>query len=646
MARACGDVEVYPNFFCISFIDYDSDAEITFEISERKNDLTRLHDYIRNSLKYFISFNGMHYDNIITMYLHSNYSALKNLEAHRINGALKQLNDLVILTDDNDRETQQKYARYKRGHPWETIDLFLYWSKLTRVSRKLSLKSIAVNMNWHRIQELPLGPDHVVKPEEMDAIIEYNLNDCRITKELAQRMKKDINLRAEAKKRYGFHCLSWDGVKLGYNILLKRYSDRIGAEMREVRELRTPRASIDIGALILPVIGFKGGSLGHRTFIEDKALIHEFSSFQGLYQYLKGLTVRSTKEVNCRVMYKGNRYDVKSGGLHTYHGASVVKPGSNQIYEDDDVSSYYPTLGAEWEMIPEHLGSEFAEELNAVRQERLDLKHKGLGKSNDAELLKLAMNGGFYGNTNNEHTAMYDPQCMLTITINGQLFLLMLCERLIDAGATVDMCNTDGITILYDESIATEVRRICKEWEAISRMELESVNYVKVARRDINNYLAIYTTQDKKTGEMTVGYKQKGAFLTEPGVDMSHDNLVIPKALYNYYQTGEPVEEFIRRHPNIYDFCSCQKVSKAYGVYWNGKLQQRLNRYYVTKRGAYLYKSKDGTNMQHMLKDFSVQLFNDYVEKPMSEYNINYEYYIAETNKFLNQLEPIQLSMF
>ena len=645
MARGVGDVEVYPNFFCISFADYDSDLETTYEISERKNDLTALNEYVGKRLKQFISFNGMHYDNVITMYLHSNYHQLKNLGYEAITKALKQLNDLVILSDENDQEARNKYARYKRNHPWETIDLFLYWSKLTRVSRKLSLKSIAVNMNWPRIQELPLGPDHEVSLEEIPAIIEYNLNDCRVTKELAKRMKKDINLRAEAKKRYGFHCMSWDGVKLGYNILLKRYSDRIGAEMRDVRELRTRRASIDIGSLILPVIAFKDGPLTKRQYIEKKALITEFSSFKGLYEYLKGLTVTTTTEVNCRVMYKGNRYDVKSGGLHTYHGASVVAPGPNEIYEDDDVSSYYPSLGEAWGMTPAHLGPEFAEELKAVKEERLTLKRNGLGKSNDAELLKLAMNGGFYGNTNNEHTAMYDPQCMLTITINGQLFLLMLCEQLIDAGAKVDMCNTDGITILYDKSITDKVRDIFKAWEKMSRMELENVNYLKVARRDINNYLAIYTTKDKE-GNASVGYKQKGAFLTDPPVDMSHDNLVVPKALYNYYQNGEPVEAFIRKHTNIYDFCSCQKVSKVYSVYWNGKKQQRLNRYFVTKGGAYLYKSKDGVGMEHMMSGFPVGLFNDFYEKPMEDYRINYDYYIAEAKKALLQLEPQQLSMF
>lgn len=637
ITRGVGDVETYPNFFCISFVDYVSDHEVTFEISERKNDLGSLVSCIR-SLQYFISFNGQHYDNLMVQYLNANYNRLIATNPGSINKELKVLNDLIINADENDRTTYNAFERYTRNQPWQTIDLFLYWSKLTRISRKLSLKSMAVNMNWPRIQELPYGPDHIVELHEMDAIIDYNLNDCRITKELAVRMKKDINLRMDAKKRYGFNCLSWDGVKLGYNILLKRYSDRIGAEISNVRALRTVRTQVDIGALILPVIAFKEASTTKRQYIEDKSLITEFTSFYGLHMYLKGLTVKTTKEISCRVMYKGNRYDVKSGGLHTYHNSEVKDPGK-LLYRDIDVSSYYPTFGGKWQAIPEHLGIEFAEELESVRQERIKLKANGQGKSNDAELLKLAMNGGFYGNTNNEHTAMQDMRCMLNITINGQLLLLMLCEQLIDIGATIDMCNTDGVTILFPEAIKDAVEKVCSDWEVLSRMELERITYLKVVRMNINNYIALY--DDKGTTKA----KLKGLFLTEPPVDMSRDALVISKALYAHYVEGKDIEQFIRSHNNIYDFCICQKVSKQHFVTWNGKAQQRLNRYFVTNSGPYLYKVKDGVS-SHMMKDRSVQLFNDYYKASMEKYNINYNYYVSEAKKLINQLEPQQLSMF
>jgi hypothetical protein len=170
-------------------------------------------------------------------------------------------------------------------------------------------------------------------------------------------------------------------------------------------------------------------------------------------------------------------------------------------------------------------------------------------------------------------------------------------------------------------------------------MELESVVYKKVVRRDINNYLALYEEKDKGTGEIKIKAKEKGMFMTDPEIDKSREFLVIAKALKEYYMNDTPIEEFIRNHKDIYDFCSAQKVDKKYTVWWNGQPQQRLNRYYVCKSGPYLDKG-----MEHMMKDWSVQLFNNFEER--EDYGINYEFYIAETKKVMNDLSSQQLKMF
>lgn len=629
-------MEVYKNFFSCTFIDFDSDETYVFEISERVNQLTEFVEFV-NKIRYFIGFNIVHYDNPIIMYLVKNVGELKEKPWDDITMRLKSLSDCII--GDDEGHNYKLYSKYKYP-PYTSVDLFLYWSKLTRRSRKLSLKSFAININWPRIQELPIPHDSLIRLDQIDDLLSYNKNDSEVTKALARKMSKDINLRVAARTRYGFDCLSWDGVKLGLNVLVKRYCDRTERDMRDVNALRTYRESIDIGGLLLPIINFKEGDVGVREFIEDKKLVRQFKSFYGLWKYLQNLTVTTTKSISCQVMYKGNRYDVKSGGLHTYHNASVVTVPEGWYYRDKDVSSYYPSFGEAWDIGPEHLGPEFTQELGFVKAERIDLKHRGEGKSSAAELLKLAMNGGFYGNTNNEYTPMYDPRAMLKITMNGQLLLLMLCEALIDIGVVIDMCNTDGITILYPKELHEQVEEICDEWQAMSRMELETVVYTKVVRKDINNYLAFY----EEKGVTKV--KEKGMFLTDPPIDMSHDFVIIPIALRAYFEHGTPIEETIKNHKDIYAFCASMKVDKAYGVWWNGSQQQRLNRYFVTKGGAYLYKSKDGSTMEHMMKGYPVRLFNDYYEAPMEEYNIDYAYYVSKTREVLTELEPTQSTLF
>lgn len=629
--RFCYDIEVYRNFFSAAFVDYDTGEKYLFEISSRKNQIKELVSFIKN-IKYLIGFNSLNYDNVIIMYMFKNLSELEYLEASEINAILKKISDEIITEDS------KKYNEYRYRTPFVTIDLFLFWSKMLRISKKLSLKSLAINMRWSRIQELPIAPDQDIMLDEMDLLIDYNFNDVYVTEKLAKdHLREDINLRMAAKIKYGLDCMSWDSVKLGLNILVKRYCERTGKNIRQVRELRSPRSSVNIGDLILPAIQFNNGSDTYIQYIEDKKIVTQFSSFFGLYKYLKGLTVINTNEINCRVLLEGNRYDVKSGGLHTFHNPGVVVPEDDEIYADKDVSSYYPTLGAMWGFIPEHLGTEFAEELDSIRLERLDLKNKGLGKSNEAKMLKLALNGGFYGNTNNEYTPMFDKKCMLSITINGQLMLLMLCERLMAIGVKIDMCNTDGVTILYKKHLHDKVEEICKQWEIETRTELETVEYLKVVRMNINNYKAIYKEGDK------IKVKDKGMFMCDPLVDQSSDSLVIPKALHEYYVNNTSIETFVKSHTEIYDFCSAKKVDKKYTVYWDNKPQQRLNRYFVVKSGAYLYKCKSQGLYEHLFKDCPVELFNDYVKK--DDYNINYAHYIKKIREVMNELSPLQTSL-
>lgn len=253
-----------------------------------------------------------------------------------------------------------------------------------------------------------------------------------------------------------------------------------------------------------------------------------------------------------------------------------------------------------------------------------------------SDTYKLALNGE-YGNLINPYSWLYDPQAAMGITLNGQLFLSMLSERLTDAGIKVDSLNTDGITCLIPKSKIDVYNNICKEWQELTGLELEFNEYKKVIRRDVNTYFAQFTN-----GKV----KEKGDFLTKPVLGKGYDKPIISIALKEYFINNIPVEKTIKEHNNIYDFCMMQKVDKKFKVFWNGKQQQRINRYYVSNNGAYLYKQKPGGNLENMLKGFGVTVFNKFEKKEMKDYNINYNYYIAEAKKLIHEIEPNQLSLF
>jgi hypothetical protein len=439
--RIVHDIECLPNFFSVAIVDYDSDREWCFEISERKNQIKELVEFYKQ-VKYAIGFNSVHYDDIVLNYLFKNYNRFKSLEYSEITKQLKNMSDCVI------NEQYDIYKQYKYQIPYAQIDLYCYWAKSARKTKMLSLKSISVGLNWKLIKEFPLKHTDNIKLEQIDEFLKYNFNDSYITKTLANKMSNDINLRIAAKKNYGLNCLSWDGVKLGQNVLLTKHCDKYGLDIKEVNTLRTYVDKVVLNDIINYNIEFKKRDYTEITYESKKVdgvvkTTIVCKNFYTLLNHIKTRTVTSTNELSYRVYYKNNIYDIASGGLHTYHNPEIVEPDLTKVfYEDIDASSYYPTLGAEWKFSPKHLGEDFATTIGDIKDERLELKRKGFGKSNEAELLKLGLNGGYFGNLNNEYSPMFDWECLLKVTINGQLYLLMFAEMCEESGIRVDMCNT------------------------------------------------------------------------------------------------------------------------------------------------------------------------------------------------------------
>jgi len=246
---------------------------------------------------------------------------------------------------------------------------------------------------------------------------------------------------------------------------------------------------------------------------------------------------------------------------------------------------------------------------------------------------------------------MYDPKALLSVTINGQLFLLMLAEQLEEAGIKIDMCNTDGITAIIPIEKENLFKEIYNKWEEMTKMVLEEVNYTKVVRKNINNYLAISTDgKIKRKGLFKLIYDEKGE--REIPLGDSIDENIISKCLNYYFTEGIKPDEIINNpdkyNLHIYDFCKSNKIDKTFTVYHNNQPQQNLNRYYFSKQAPYLFKRKNNIGtFEHVNVGQGVLLFNNYENRSWKDYNINSNYYISATNNIIAELENFnQLQLF
>ncbi len=639
------DIECYKNYFCLGLKDYNTKKITFYEISEERNELEQIHHYMTTFKGFLITFNGLHYDEPVLNHLVLNYPKYKYLNALDTCLDLKYFSDKII-NDVFDDEDVRKAKWYKKQYI--SIDLFAYWSKMLRISKKMSLKALGIQLGYPIVQELPYKPDSILTIEDLPKLRYYNYtHDLGILEMLVDSMESQIIQRRDAVDKFKFktEAYSWDGVKLGLNILLKEYCIENNTTIKDIKDLRTefPTRGIKVKDLLLPQISFKETPQQITTSAVKGVTVYNCNSFYTLFESLRNRILYSTKELSYSVLSNNVKYDIKSGGLHSWHENDIVEPDLTKvIYRDIDVSSYYPSLGSEYGFVPKHLPG-----MDKVikRLKTMRVKYKNEGNKKDAELYKLALNGGYYGNLNNEYSAMYDPTQLLSVTLNGQLFLLMLCEWLEEAGIQIDMVNTDGITAIIPIEKESIFKELYHKWEILTRMELEEVDYTKVVRKNINNYLAV--SSDGKV-------KKKGLFKYGKDIPLgdSVDELIIPKALEAYYLHNIQPREFIsnpeKYNLHIFDFCKSNKISKDFTVWWNSEIQQQLNRYYFSKNGPYLFKQKKGSGtMQSVNVGQGVKLYNNHVELDWNKREINYSYYISATQKIIDELNNLnQLSLF
>ena len=143
-----------------------------------------------------------------------------------------------------------------------------------------------------------------------------------------------------------------------------------------------------------------------------------------------------------------------------------------------------------------------------------------------------------YGDSNNKYSVFYDPKYTMNITINGQLSLCLLAEKLLTIeGLKIIQVNTDGVTVAVPIGRETEYYNICDEWQKQVGLQLEYAEYSKMYIRDVNSYIAVYTN-----GKI----KRKGAYQYEDlGWHQNHSALVIPKAAEAAMLHGKDIAEFV-----------------------------------------------------------------------------------------------------
>lgn len=631
------DHEVFPNFFSSTFRDRNSEEVRVFYVHEDVNEIEDFVEFIQNEVLFLVGYNNSKYDDIITNYILENQRILRDKSAYIITDELYELSKDIIGSQrkGNSIYTNKKLKKllFPNNSPYKSLDLM---SLMAFDKNYVTLKQACIAMRWHKVQDLPKPFDEPVRLEEIKEILSYNLNDVDATKRLAEIVSSEIKIRFSVGEAYGVNVLSKSRSGVGDVLMKKLWEQETGKYYKQFKDIKTERSSIDLKDCISNQVVFKGKILNE------------------LLNSIKSTTWNLGDKFKRTVVINNSKYDILLGGLHSSNKPMVVETTNTHKIIDLDFGSYYPNLMINLNIFPEHLSKRFLNLFKRIVNERLEAK--AAGNKTVADALKIVINS-VYGKLNFDYGWLKDAKASYSVTLNGQLFLLMLIEELELEGIEIFYANTDGATAKVPVDKIDRFYEICKEFEEYVDIPLEFANYKKCIIRDVNNYSI--QTEDGKI-------KEKGAFVRDLSVEStfasmnytcSYDKPIVSLALYEYFINDKPIKETIEGHTDVYDFCMAQKIGSQFKAEFHTLNEdktelviipcQKTNRYYVSKTQSKFYKKhKEKGSLNDLCAGYNVELLNDYIERDIKDYKINYNYYISATQKIIDVLEPKQLELF
>lgn len=640
------DLETFPNCFTATFISIKGELKqfTLYYYKAKDGTVTEINELgamvaLVNNNTMLIGYNNAEFDDLVLRHI-----ILKLFTYRSTKEAVADIYKMSQYIIDNGRN---KYNDdlirnlFKMKVGFIGID-FMKIFALDKIYK--SLKQVAINIKHPRIQDLPYHYTAIIQPDQVSEVLDYNKNDVDILvsmyniKVLKERVLLGFNISA----RYGIFAMSAGDSKIADLLLNKFYSEYSGLKFHEFKDLRTERRGINIKDCISPKVAFTYPSL-----------VELLTDMKNTYIVTSSDTDDKVSAYSNKFMIQNTHYTVGSGGLHSEDSPSELRAGNGIRIIDADVTSYYPFLLLINRIKPEHLQDCFFDIIQMIIDKRVEYKWEG--DDVGAGSLKIVANSGGFGKMGFKYYWMYDRKAMVEVTYNGQLFLLMLIESLVFAGFEVISANTDGIVTKVPEERMALYVDVCTAWEKKMTLNLEYTEYDLYVRRDVNTYIArtIAESKDGITWKAKSGVKTKGLFDPDraitgrPYLHKAFDMPVVSLALLKYYTEDIPIEETIRNHRDIYDFCKSQNIASKFTPEYhyidNGKYKiktlQKSVRYYISISGGSLYKVSEELGVKKLsalAAGVNTTIFNDFVDKPFEEYDINYSFYLNETRKLLN----------
>ena len=704
----CYDVEVTRNYFSVVFVDLRSYLKIfsdcvdndgkaiplvdkltIAEIKKRletipkkrfvlyeddDTDLFSLLYWLQQKADYF-GYNNRKYDRLMLSALLMYYNQFD--KPSKLITFLYETSQRVIRSSNNDTLWTDNFTSLilRNNVAFRDLDLFQVF-RLDHYHK--SLKQTSINIKWYNLKEYTMPPigdldrhyyherlpeakgmtdrelnihyrnvfERFIPREYLQEMADYNDNDVYIVAELIRMNQEEVLLRYRISEEYNVDVFSASRSTIADKVIVKLYSKYTGLHPKAFIDTKTIRRKIVVSEILSDKISFSTPEL--NDILSD----------------IRSLTLRGEKgEFDREFTFMGTSYTIATGGLHSNEIPAVYVEDSDNIIVDRDVASYYPNMIRSLKVCQKHLiPKAWFRIADTIVDERLEHKHLAKDKSLDsierdkhataAACLKIVANAGIFGKMGSEKSFLCDKKAMYQVTINGQLFLLMLIEKLELAGIHVISANTDGIVTIVPRELEQTADDICHWWEKHLGLELEFTYYTKYVTEGVNSYLTV-----KRGGSSKFKGRMNPKMFLED-LSKGYNSPIVAKCVTEYFINGTPVMETLRNAKSILDFCRTQNVNHKYRLEFthviDGKIVtdivQRNTRFYISSTGGTLMKvesmgwnerNEEQVNKSSLCAGQRVSICNTVDDTDISELNVNYLYYY---NEAMAIIEPIEQS--
>lgn len=537
------DFEVYPNWWCVVYQNTSND-EIKVIRSDDHDASEQIAKMVYRAV--IVGFNIKRYDLRILNAVH--------------NGNDPQ--DIYKLSKDiveNDMEdVTHPFNNYKYWFKFSFLDLYDDW-------RFGSLKEFESNMGMRIVEcEVPFDQEELTE-DEKEEIIDYCIYDVKATRKLFE-------------------------FREGYIKAKKTLSELFNIDL--IQAYKSTNAKLT--AIVLGGEGYKIPEESTFTLPDN---LKKYTEENLPKEFLNLFSDTSLYNYETRLF--DNDLVVGNGGVHSTYDTNL-RSKSDDEYQICliDVVSLYPSIMIEYNLVSRNARLKtLYKEIKGMRlfhKSERNKYEKGSEQYNYhdevQEALKLILNTA-YGAMKNKYNKLYDPFNATSICYIGQIVLTSLANKLYNNGFKILQTNTDGIIIKYKKEKQELLDTVVKEWEGVTRFEMEYDYIDQIFQKDVNNYIMVSGDYYKIKGKWSNQHnKENLANLNAP---------IVHTAIYDYYVKGVPIEDTILACDDVFKFCFTTKTGYTYQKtfhYVNGepRLSNKINRVAATTNTDYgtIYKYK------------------------------------------------------